>query len=61
MDDEKSKPKKPTAPEILSQVPRKNSYDKSHGSGNPHLQPGELQDSPVWKSHTSREPAKPKK
>jgi hypothetical protein len=46
MYDEKSKPKKPTAQEILAQVPRKDTYDKSHGSGPPHLNPGELQK--VW-------------
>ena len=38
------RPKKPISSEILSHVPRKDSYDKSHGSGNPHLQPGELQE-----------------
>jgi hypothetical protein len=55
------RPKKPISSEILSHVPRKDSYDKSHGSGNPHLQPGELQDSPAWKSHTPHKPARPKK
>jgi hypothetical protein len=46
-------PKKPTSAEILSQVPRKDTYNESHGSGNPHLQPGELQK--VWR------PDKPEK
>jgi hypothetical protein len=35
----KGLPKKPTSAEILSKVPKKES---EHGSGNPHLQPGEL-------------------
>jgi hypothetical protein len=53
MDDEKSKPKKPTAAEILSNAPRRD----THGSGNPHLQPGELQK--VWRP--GLKPDKPKK
>jgi len=39
---------------------RRDTYGPEHGSGNPHLQPGELQTSETWKSH---KPAKqlPKK
>jgi hypothetical protein len=37
---------------------RRDTYGPDHGSGNPNLQPGELQNSEVWKSHKS---AKPKK
>jgi len=47
------KPKKPTSAEVLSQAPRRDTYGPEHGSGNPHLQPGELQK--VW------HPAKPGK
>jgi len=42
---------------VLSQVPRLDTYDKSHGSGNPLLQLGELQK--IW--HPANQPAKPKK
>jgi hypothetical protein len=38
--------KKPISAEILSQAPRRDSYGPDHGTGNPHLQPGELQK--VW-------------
>ena len=55
------RPKKPTAPEILSKVPRKDTYDKSHGAGNPRLQPGELQTSETWKSHKPAKQVKPTK
>jgi hypothetical protein len=42
--------------DVLSQALRRDTYGKNHGSGNPHLQPGELQK--VW--HPGK-PAKPKK
>jgi len=32
---------------------RRQTYSPEHGSGNPHLQPGELCESGVWKSHKS--------
>jgi hypothetical protein len=50
------RPKKLTSAEILSQVPRKDTYDKTHGSGTPHLQPRELQ-----KAWHGGKPAKPPK
>jgi len=40
---------------------RRDTYSPEHGSGNPHLQPGELQNSETWKSHKSHGKAKPKK
>jgi len=40
------KPRKPTSAEILSKAPRRDNYGPDHGSGNPHLQPGELQK--IW-------------
>jgi len=60
MDD---RPKKATASEILSNVPKKDVYDKSHGSGDPHLNWDDkpLSESETWKSHASRKPAKPAK
>ena len=45
------KPKQPTAPEVIANMPRRDTYSPEHGSGNPHLQPGELQDSEAWRSH----------
>jgi hypothetical protein len=33
--------KKPTSAETLSQALRRDTYGPDHGSGNPHLQPGE--------------------
>jgi hypothetical protein len=53
-------PKKPTSAEILSQAPRRDTYGRVHGSGNPHLQPGELQTSEVWKSHKPAKQLEPK-
>jgi hypothetical protein len=50
------KPKKPTSAEVLSQAPRRDTYSPEHGSGNPHLQPGELQ-----KAWHGEKPAKPPK
>jgi hypothetical protein len=39
---------------------RRDTYDKTHGSGNPHLQPGELQK--AWRPGLKPDrPAKPKK
>jgi hypothetical protein len=62
MSENEGKPKKPTSVDVLSQAPRRDSYDKEeHGSGNPHLQPGELQTSETWKSHKPHKSAKPKK
>lgn len=51
--DELLERKNPTSAEILSKVPVK---DQEHGSGNPHLQPGELHQ--AWRGE---KPAKPKK
>jgi hypothetical protein len=51
------KPKKPTSAEVLSQAPRRDTYGPDHGSGNPHLQPGELQK--AWRP--GLKPDKPKK
>jgi hypothetical protein len=43
---ENEKPKKPLATEVIGNMPRRDTYSPEHGSGNPHLQPGELQK--VW-------------
>ena len=40
---ENEKPKKPLATEVIASMPRRDTYSPEHGSGNPHLQPGELQ------------------
>jgi hypothetical protein len=40
---------------------RRDTYSPEHGSGNPHLQPGELRNSETWKSHKSSGAVKPKK
>jgi hypothetical protein len=61
MSEFENRPKQPKATEVLSEVPRKDTYDKSHGSGNPHMQPGELQNSEVWKSHRLAKEPKPAK
>jgi hypothetical protein len=37
------KPKQPTSAEVIANMPRRDTYDKTHGSGSPHLNPGELQ------------------
>jgi hypothetical protein len=58
---ENEKPKKPLATEVIANMPRRDPYSPEHGTGNPHLQPGELCESETWKSHTSHKPAKPKK
>jgi len=50
-----SSAKKPTSAQILSEVPRKDTAGPKHG---PHLNPGELQKSEVWKSHRSAKEAK---
>ena len=55
--DELLERKKATSAEILSNVPKKDSYGPEHGSGNPHIQPGELQK--IW--HPADRPRKPKK
>jgi len=49
---------KPNSAEILSEVPRKDTSGPEHG---PHLNPGELQQSEVWKSHKSHGTVKPPK
>jgi len=59
--EDKPKNKKPTSVDILSQAPRRDSYDKSQrGSGSPNLNAGELRTSKAWREH---KPAKqlPKK
>jgi len=53
---ENEKPKKPLATEVLANMPRRDTNSPEHGSGNPHLNPGELQK--VWHP---RKPAKPPK
>ena len=57
------RPKKPTAPGILSQVPRKDPYDESHGSGDPHMNWDDkpLSESETWRSHKSHGTVRPKK
>ena len=40
------KPKQPTAPEVIANMPWRDTYSSEHGSGKPHLQPGELQN--IW-------------
>jgi len=55
------KQKFPKATEVIANLPQRDTYDKSHGSGNPHLQPGELQGSEAWKSHRPAKPVKPAK
>ena len=40
---------------------RRDTYGPEHGSGNPHLQPGELCESEVWNSHKSHGTVKPPK
>jgi hypothetical protein len=42
--------------DVIANMPRRDTYDKSHGSGSPHLNPSELQK--VW--HPDK-PEKPKK
>ena len=57
MADELLERKQKTSSGVLSEAPRRDTYDpKVHGSGNPHLQPGELQK--AWHGDKS---AKPKK
>jgi hypothetical protein len=53
MSEHEGKPKQPTAPEVIANMPRRDTYSPEHGTGSPHLQPGELQDSEVWRSHKS--------
>ena len=55
------KPKKPTSAEMIANMPRRNTYSPEHGSGNPHLQPGELCESRVWNFHKSHGAVKPPK
>jgi hypothetical protein len=55
------KPKKPTSAEVIANMPRRDTYSSEHGSGNPHLNPGELQDSEAWKSHKPAKQITPKK
>ena len=47
-------PKQPTSTDVIANMPRRDPYDKSHGS--PHLEAGELQ-----KIRHPGKPAKPKK
>jgi len=55
------RPKKPLSVDIIAQMPRRDTYDKGHGTGSPNLDPGELQNSKAWREHASRKPAKPAK
>jgi hypothetical protein len=48
--------KQPTAPEVIANMPRRDTYSSEHGSGNPHLQPGELQK--VWHPDKQEKPKK---
>jgi hypothetical protein len=54
------KPKKPTSAEVLANLAKRDTYGPEHGSGNPHLQPGELRNSEAWKSHSPAKQIKPK-
>jgi hypothetical protein len=59
---ENEKPKKQRATEVIAKMPRRNTYDSAeHGTGNPHLQPGELCESKIWNAHKSQGTAKPPK
>jgi len=53
--------KKPLATDVIANAPRRDTCSPEHGSGNPHLQPGELQTSETWKSHKPAKLVKPKK
>jgi hypothetical protein len=55
------RPKQPTSVEVIANMLRRDTYSPEHGSGNPHLQPGELQNSETWKSHKPHGTAKPNK
>ena len=56
-DDQLDKGKRlPNSAEILSEAPRRDPYDKTHGAGTPYLEPGQL--TKIW--HPDK-PAKPKK
>jgi hypothetical protein len=54
MADELIERKNPTSSEVLSNVPKKATYGPEHGSGNLHLNAGELRQ--IW--HDAK-PAKP--
>jgi len=61
MSEHEGKPKQPLATDVIANAPRCDTYSpKEHGSGNPHLQPGELQNSEAWKSHKPAKQLKPK-
>ena len=57
------KQKFPRATEVIANLPQRDTYDKSHGSGNPHMNPDEnpLRESETWKSHRPAKPVKPAK
>jgi hypothetical protein len=57
MSEYEEKPKQPKATEVIANQPRRDNPSDKYG-GNPHMQPGELQDSETWKSHKSHKPAK---
>ena len=59
--DKNEKPKQPLATEVIANMPRRDTYGPDHGSGNPHLQPGELCESDVWNSHKSSPTTKEQK
>jgi len=48
---ENENPKKPLATVVIANMPCRDAYSPTRGSGNPHLEPGELQNSKAWKSH----------
>ena len=60
MSEYENKPKQPTATDVLANQPRRDNYATDKGGGNPHLQPGELQNSEAWKSHKPAKQVKPK-
>jgi len=57
------RPKQPTSAEVIANMPQRDTYSPEHGSGNPHLNPGQnpLSESETWKSHKSHGTAKPPK
>ena len=57
------KPKKPTATEVIANMPRRENNDSPEYGGDPHTNWDDkpLSESETWKSHASRKPAKPAK
>jgi hypothetical protein len=63
MSEYEGKPKQPTAPEVIANLPRRDNNGPDKGSGDPHMNWDDkpLSESETWKSHASRKPAKPAK